>query len=81
MKIERCRSCNAKIVWLPATSGKMMPVDAKTCKPGDAYFHSTKHVSHFRTCPNADGFGELTSARRASPRHEQVGRSLARQRL
>lgn len=51
---EQCRSCGAPIVWLPTRTGKTMPVDMATVRPGDALFDHTRHVSHFATCPQAD---------------------------
>jgi hypothetical protein len=29
MKIDRCRSCSAEILWVKTLSGKMMPLDVK----------------------------------------------------
>lgn len=48
-----CRSCKAPIVWLQTEAGKKIPVDADSAEPSDALFDSKRHVSHFKTCPNA----------------------------
>lgn len=53
-RITRCRSCRARIIWLKTSAGKNMPVDADTVEPEDQEFDSTRHQSHFATCPNAD---------------------------
>lgn len=52
-RITRCRSCNAKIIFLPTAAGRQMPVDADTVEPSDETFDRTKHTSHFSSCPNA----------------------------
>jgi hypothetical protein len=53
-RITRCRSCNAKVIWFETPKGKNMPVDADTVEAGDEALDLSRHVSHFRTCPNAD---------------------------
>ena len=53
-RIKRCRSCNAKIIWLLTKNLKNIPVDADTVKPDETEFDRERHVSHFATCPNAD---------------------------
>lgn len=53
--VAKCRSCRAPIVFLKRGDGRPHPVDAATCNIGDERFETSKgHVSHFRTCPNAD---------------------------
>lgn len=52
-RITRCRSCNARIIFLATAAGKMMPVDADTVEPEDEEFDTKRHESHFVTCPNA----------------------------
>jgi hypothetical protein len=54
MRIVRCSSCRARIIWLKTAGGKNMPVDADTVEPEDETFNGEKHVSHFATCPNAN---------------------------
>ena len=54
MRIARCRSCNAKIIWFKTAAGKNMPVDADTVEPEDRSLDLTRHQSHFASCPNAD---------------------------
>lgn len=50
-----CRSCGAAIAWLVTASGAKMPVDAETVTPGDTQYDARSgHISHFKTCPNAD---------------------------
>ena len=52
--MTKCRSCGALIVWLTTSTGKLMPVDAASVKPGTQMFSAEAgHVSHFATCPNA----------------------------
>lgn len=51
--IEKCRSCQAPIVWVKTAAGKSMPVDAGSVTVGDLVYDPTWHVSHFATCPNA----------------------------
>jgi hypothetical protein len=53
MKIEKCRSCSAEIVWLTTKKGKTIPVDRATVKDGDHDFEYARHISHFATCPDA----------------------------
>lgn len=53
-RIARCRSCRARIVWLKTSAGRNMPVDADTVEADDEEFDSTRHKSHFSSCPNAD---------------------------
>lgn len=48
--IQKCRSCQADIVFLPTKNGKSMPVNAETVETDDAVFNAAKHVSHFATC-------------------------------
>lgn len=53
-----CRSCGLPVVWFRTSSGKRMPVDAKTTRPTDAahQLDLKRHVSHFATCPQADNW-------------------------
>lgn len=53
-RIVRCRSCRARIIFLPTANGKSMPCDADTVEPEDEELDLARHVSHFRTCPSAD---------------------------
>lgn len=52
----RCSSCGAEIVWFRTKNGKRMPVDEASTRPTDRedQLDLTRHVTHFRTCPNAD---------------------------
>jgi hypothetical protein len=54
LRIQRCRSCNAKIIWFKTESGKNMPVDADTVEAADDVLDLKRHKSHFATCPNAN---------------------------
>jgi hypothetical protein len=54
MRIVRCSSCRARIIWLKTERGKNMPVDADTVDPEDDIFDPEVHTSHFATCPNAN---------------------------
>lgn len=49
-RIKRCRSCNARIIFLPTPAGKLCPTDADTVEPQDDTFVWSRHVSHFTTC-------------------------------
>lgn len=55
-RVTRCRGCNERIVFLPTSSGKMMPIDADTVGDEDEEYIHGKHVSHFSTCSAADQF-------------------------
>lgn len=52
-RITRCRSCRARIIWFKTEAGKNMPVDADSVESSDEKLDLTRHVSHFRTCPQA----------------------------
>ncbi|HEY1898611.1 MAG TPA: hypothetical protein VGG49_02350 [Steroidobacteraceae bacterium] len=52
-RIQRCRSCNAKIIWFKTAAGKNMPVDEGTVEAGEYELDLKKHRSHFSTCPMA----------------------------
>ena len=63
MKLARCRSCNAAIVWLKTSTGKNMPVDADfmaqiaDLEHDDApEFSYADHADgvHWRSCPHAE---------------------------
>ena len=55
MKPSICSSCGEYIVWVKTERGKWMPVDADSFEEGDErVFDSSKHISHFATCPHAD---------------------------
>jgi hypothetical protein len=54
--IERCKACNAEIVWLATTGGKRMPVNAESVGRDDHVFDYQRHVSHFATCEAASEF-------------------------
>lgn len=51
-KIQECRSCKAKIVFLKTRNNRTTPVDADTWN-GEEEYQAEKHVSHFATCPDA----------------------------
>lgn len=53
-RIVRCKSCRARIIFLPTTAGKNMPVDADTVEPDDDEYEAPRHISHFSTCIDAD---------------------------
>ena len=53
-RITRCKSCNAKVIWLITKNLRHMLIDADTVEPGDTEFDHHRHTSHFATCPNAD---------------------------
>lgn len=49
-RIKRCKSCNAKIIFLLTPAGKFCPTDADTVEAEDQTFEWGRHVSHFTTC-------------------------------
>lgn len=51
-RIVRCRSCQARIIFLDTSAGRKMPVDADTVDDEDEEYEHGKHVSHFSTCTN-----------------------------
>lgn len=51
-----CKSCGDPMVWLKTAAGKAIPVNAGTVKEGDTLFDPLRHVSHFKTCPDAKLF-------------------------
>jgi hypothetical protein len=54
MDIVRCKSCNAKMVWLKTVNGKNIPVDADTIWNKKAkIFDPDIMKTHFITCPHA----------------------------
>jgi len=55
-RITRCRACRARIIFLPTSTGKQMPVNADSVEPEDDEFDHAKHESHFATCKAADKF-------------------------
>jgi len=54
LRIRNCTSCSARIVFLEnPDTGRTVPVDAETVDVDDQVYDSSRHTSHFRTCPNA----------------------------
>jgi thiamine kinase-like enzyme len=54
MKLSKCSSCGASIVWLKTAAGKNMPVDAETVGDADQVYELGKHKPHWASCPNAN---------------------------
>lgn len=52
-RITRCKSCQARIVFLQTGTGKMMPVEADSVEADDEAFDAKRHESHFAKCPAA----------------------------
>jgi hypothetical protein len=52
----KCKSCGKEITFLRTNKGKAIPVDKDTVDAADEYFDRDRHVTHFRTCPNAKDF-------------------------
>jgi len=55
---DKCRSCQADIIWCTSASGRPMPLDAKPEKRVVVDEHKVgrvveAYVSHFSSCPNA----------------------------
>lgn len=56
--MNRCRSCDAPIVWARTLAGKAIPVDWETTTTSEqdareVRFDPARHRSHFATCPHA----------------------------
>jgi hypothetical protein len=59
---DRCRSCNAAIIWATTENGKSMPLDAAPVAQVGVFMFDNGYAkappkvyrSHFATCPNAD---------------------------
>ncbi len=62
MNSKPCKACGHPIVFLPAKSGKLLPINAETVQEGDTEYQGKdadgkgKHIAHFATCPEADKF-------------------------
>jgi hypothetical protein len=55
-RIVPCRGCGAPIIFLPTERGSLCPTDAATVAPTDKLFAWGRHISHFKTCPEANVF-------------------------
>ena len=53
-RVTRCRSCNARIIFLTTSRGRKMPVEADSVEPDDEEFDAGRHESHFARCKAAD---------------------------
>jgi hypothetical protein len=64
---DRCRSCQAPILWARTTRGKSVPLDAEPCADGnltlvDGVAHygalagQRHYKSHFATCKQANAW-------------------------
>lgn len=61
-----CRGCKATVYWIHTEAGKAMPVDCDVeggVRPssgsaplGGVQYYAGRGVSHFVTCPQANGF-------------------------
>lgn len=58
----RCKAfgCNKRIIFLPTENDTRMPVDADSVCAGDDWFDSTRHISHFASCPRGNQFRRRT---------------------
>ena len=63
MRVARCRSCDAPIVWLKTNRGKSLPMDAdfmaqhydlETDEASEFDFREHSDGVHFKSCPHAD---------------------------
>lgn len=64
MKTARCSSCDEEIIWMWTVNDKRIPVDADSVEEdeteyapghhGEPLFDPELHVTHFRTCPDAN---------------------------
>lgn len=48
----KCVRCQADVVMLPTTSGRVWAVDVETFEAGDTVIDVKKHRSHLMTCPD-----------------------------
>lgn len=53
-RITRCKTCRARIVFLPTAAGKQMPCEADSVAASDTEYDGKKHESHFAKCGQAD---------------------------
>ena len=71
--MTKCKACGKSIIFLTTSSGRQMPVDVDgtqiMLKPGAIadpedyiFFNSSKHISHFATCPKAKTFRKAKAA-------------------
>lgn len=56
MKINTCKKCGAKIVFVNTSKGNVMPVDFSANISDWSLFNKDIHTSHFATCQFADEF-------------------------
>ncbi len=71
-----CKSCGAEIQWCVTPAGKSIPIDAKPTESGnlvvvkgvaryatedDDRVYRPRRISHFATCPDADGHRRASS--------------------
>lgn len=69
LRVENCRSCDARIVWMITNADKNMPVNAdsvdeleltwtfpKGSMVSKPLFDPEQHESHFATCKDADSW-------------------------
>ena len=69
--MTRCRSCAKKVLWVTTENGKRMPVEEHETEQGNLLLENDllgdpvarvvapgegTHVSHFATCPDAEGW-------------------------
>ena len=55
----KCKSCGKEITFLRTEKGKTIQVDMDTVDVADEYFERDRHVTHFRTCPEASKFRKV----------------------
>jgi len=56
MKVNICKKCGEKIVFIPTNKGKMMPVDFNKDIKDWSVFNKDVHMTHFASCKYADEF-------------------------
>ena len=55
----KCKGCGREIVFLRTATGTAIPVNKETTDSVDEYFERDRHVTHFRTCPEAAKFRQV----------------------
>ena len=70
----RCRSCNARVVWMRSRQSNLLLVDLATVDlsakgPDRDLFNHHVHSSHFVTCPQADEWRRKSTAKKVGVGH------------
>jgi hypothetical protein len=53
---QRCKGCNAPIIWMDTEGKRRIPVDFEERFVGVKSFNNKTMIAHFATCPKAAKF-------------------------